>query len=200
FMMDAPDEYRSALLSIAQDDAQGRQNTRDTQRKAGETRRHQHGNLRAGVHVVFDHYPQSERQMREKCDQQQHHEECCERRLQPCNEGGVVAATKRDERGCELECQGYESDGHDALKPPRLDTFSGRTEPAGATERRAHALSVHHPRIELTIQAATVSSVVRGTWSDERMITGLPVCGAQRAARAAQRDGHARRCWPPNAR
>src|SRR5438067_851304 len=118
FMMDAPDEYWSVLLSIAQDDAHGRQNTRDRQRKAGEVRRHQHGNLRAGVHIIFDYYLQSERQVREECDQQQHHEERCERRLQPCNEGGVVAATKRDERCCEPERQGYESDGHHALKPP----------------------------------------------------------------------------------
>ena len=104
--------------------------------------------------------------MIEEGDQKQDHENAGERRSQPSDEGGVIAAGMRDDRGDEPQCQRDEGDGRYALHPPVFDPLFRRAEAHGASQGRAHALTVHrlYPATnKLTTQAAMVSATLVAT-------------------------------------
>src|SRR5690606_39884705 len=88
------------------------------------------------------------------------------RRSEPSDEGRVVAACNRDDRGCEPYRQWDQGNRRDALRPPVLDTPLGGTQAASAGDRRtwtqiAHRFYPHKSR--LAIHDAAVSATLAKT-------------------------------------
>ena len=97
----------------------------------------------------------------EEGDQQQDHQGGGDRRPEPGDEGGVIAAAMRDDLGGEPKRQRHQRDGGDTLRPPGSGPFLAEPSPiARASEER---MGCSDPRLcavnELTTQATTVSTM-----------------------------------------
>ena len=90
---------RAPSLSAAKGDAQGGHDSCGGECEAAKAHRYQRCKFSPGVDVILDHDLQPKRGVIEEGDQKQDHENAGERRSQPSDEGGVIAAGMRDDRG-----------------------------------------------------------------------------------------------------
>ena len=106
FLFEGP----SSLLA-AERHAKGGHDARSGERETAKTHRDDGGELGSGVDVILDHDLQAERSVMEQGDQKQDHQGGGERRPQPGDEGGVIAAAMHDDLGREPNRQRHKRDG-----------------------------------------------------------------------------------------
>src|SRR5436190_8121 len=79
-------------------DAHGGEDASNDKCETGEAYRHHRWNLRlVGVDVILDDYLEAERHVMKERNQEQHHESSYKRRLEPGDEGIVIATGERNE-------------------------------------------------------------------------------------------------------
>src|SRR5579863_5608789 len=101
---------RDRLFMSTESNTQGGKDTRNGECEAAKTHADHRRELDPGMYVVLDHDLEAKCGMMEEGDQKQHHQDGRERCPQPGDEGGVIAAAMRDDRGDEPEGQGNEGD------------------------------------------------------------------------------------------